>query len=90
MNKEEFRQGGRGSRRKEFQAEGTGACGRDLKVIEKRLVHPKPPRKAGGVGVGDTRWGMLVRAQAAEGSRSQTISLDSGHWKEILNFTCKH
>lgn len=51
-NKEEVRQGGRGSRRKEFQAEDTGACERGLKVIEKRMVHPKPPRKAGGVGMG--------------------------------------
>lgn len=55
MNKEEVHQGGRGSRRKAFQAEGTGACERGVKVMEKRMVPPKPPRKAGGVGVGGTR-----------------------------------
>lgn len=60
-----------------------------------RQIFPLPPpgasytELAGGLGLGDTRRGMLVRAQAAEGSRSQTMSLDSGHWKEILDFTCK-
>ena len=87
-NQEEVRQGGRGSRRKEFQAEGTRACERGLKVIEKRMVHPKPPRKAGGVGMGGTRWGKLVRAQA--GKEAGARPLDSGYWRETLNFTCKH